>query len=234
MTKRLLLISSSFHDRSGYLDHAEDELKNFLGSTRRLLFFPYAAHDHTTYGKATRARFAEMGYQLDSAHDVEKPCEALENAEAVFVGGGNTFRLLNELYRLDLLSSIRRRVEDGMPYIGSSAGSVVACPTLKTTNDMPIVQPPSFEALGLVGFQINPHYTDPDPTSLHRAETRERRLLEFLEENNEKVIALREGAILSIWDVSVTLRGVAGARIFCRNCTPLDVLPGTSLGMLSP
>jgi dipeptidase E len=232
--KRLLLISSSFHHHGGYLDHAETELKHFLGNTKRVLFVPHAAHDLASYGDTTRLRFADMGYELESVHELKNAGDAVRRAEAIFIGGGNTFRLLDALYRLDLLFLIRERVESGMLYIGSSAGSVVACPSLKTTNDMPIIQPRSFEALGLVRFQINPHYTDPDPSSTYRAETRDGRLLEFLEENDSRIIALREGAMLLVQGGAIALRGITGARIFSRGIPPLDILPGEQLDMVRP
>ena len=141
-----------------------------------------------------------MGYQLSSIHQCEDKQRAIKDAEAIFIGGGNTFRLLKALYEFDLLTSIRQRVENGMPFIGSSAGSNVAAPTIKTTNDMPIVEPPSFEALDLIHFQINPHYLDPDPASRHMGETREERMLQFLEENETPVVGLREGAMIRIED----------------------------------
>ncbi len=173
-----------------------------------------------------------MGYDLRSLHRAPSPRAAVGGAEAIFVGGGNTFRLLKSLYDHDLLDAIRARVASGAPYIGSSAGSVVACPTLKTTNDMPIVEPSSFEALGLVAFQINAHYLDPDPNSTHMGETREVRLREFLEENDLPVVALREGAILRVDDSRVRLGGTTGARLFRRGLPPEELQPGEWPGAL--
>ena len=169
--RRLLLISNSTLYGSGYLDHAEEEIRRFLGHAARVLFVPFALYDRDVYAKLARDRFGAMGYRLDSAHEARDAAGAVAEADAVFVGGGNTFRLLKSLYDYDLVAPIRRRVNEGMPYIGSSAGSNVACPTIKTTKDMPIVQPPSFDALGLVPFQISPHYLDPDPNSTHMGET---------------------------------------------------------------
>jgi dipeptidase E len=224
--KSLLLISNSTMFGRGYLDHAESEIRAHLGGIERVLFVPYALYDREAYAAAARKRFGTMGFELESIHRSTHPRVAAGRAEAIFIGGGNTFRLLNSLYQHELLPVIRARVEQGMPYIGSSAGSVVACPTLKTTNDMPIVQPPSFEALGLIGFQINAHYVDPDPNSTHMGETREVRLREFLEENELPVIGLREGAMLRIEDSTVRLKGTTGARIFRRGKDPVDVQPG--------
>jgi dipeptidase E len=230
--KRLLLISNSTLHGSGYLDHAEGEIRDFLGNVRKVLFVPFALFDRDAYAAKARERFAAMDYQLTSIHEIENQQETVENAEAVFIGGGNTFRLLKSLYECGLLEPIRRRVENGMPYIGSSAGSNVAAPTIKTTNDMPIVEPPSFAALGLVDFQINPHYLDPDPASKHMGETREERLLQFLEDNETPVVGLREGAIIRVENGSALLKGSTGARIFRRGHEAIEVLPGARLDEL--
>jgi dipeptidase E len=170
-----------------------------------------------------------MGYGLDSLHEAPDAREAISRAEALFIGGGNTFRLLRALQELSLLEPIRRRVEEGMLYIGSSAGSVVACPTIRTTNDMPIVEPAGFEALGLVPFQINAHYLDADPASTHMGETREERLSQFHEENPEPVVGLREGTMLRVEGDSVVLQGGRPARIFRPGKEPVEVPPGTAL-----
>ena len=175
---------------------------------------------------------ASWGWRLDSLHEARDKEQAILRAEAIFCGGGNTFRLLDALYELDLLSPIRRRVSEGMPYVGASAGSNLACPTIKTTNDMPIVEPLSFDALGLVPFQINPHYLDPVPGSTHMGETRETRIREFHEENETPVVGLREGAMLRVEGDSVELRGRAGARIFRRGEEPVEVTPVAEIGAL--
>jgi dipeptidase E len=228
-SKRLLLISNSTLHGGGYLDHAEREIRDFLGNARRVLFVPFALFDRDAYAAKARVRFAAMGYELTSIHEVQNQQESVENAEANFNGGGNTFRLLKSLYEFELLEPIRRCVENGVPYIGSSAGSNVAAPTIKTTNDMPIVEPPSFVALGLVDFQINPHYLDPDPASKHMGETREERLLQFLEDNETPVVGLREGAIIRVENGSALLKGSTGARIFRRGQEAIEVLPGARL-----
>ena len=170
-----------------------------------------------------------MGCELDSLHESPAPKDAIRDAEALFVGGGNTFRLLATLYRLDLLPLLRARVAEGMLYCGASAGSNLAGPTIRTTNDMPIVEPPSLEALGLVPFQINPHYVDPEPGSRHMGETREERLRQFHEENDAPVVGLREGSMLRVEGAEVLLRGIAGARIFRRGLDPVEASPGGSL-----
>jgi len=227
--KRLLLISNSTLHGSGYLDHAESEIRSFLGDAKRVLFVPYALFDRDKYATNARQRFQKMGYELTSVHTAENPVTAVNETDAVFIGGGNTFRLLNALYEFDLIEAIRKRVSNGMPYIGSSAGSNVAAPTIKTTNDMPIVQPPTFNALGLVSFQINPHYLDPDPNSKHMGETREERIVQFLEESDTPVVGLREGAMLRVENGETILLGSTGARIFRKGMQPSEILPGTRL-----
>jgi len=228
-TRRLLLISNSTLHGSGYLDHAETEIRDFLGELKHVLFVPFALVDRDKYASTAQGRFQKMGYELTSIHTAANPVHAIRETDAMFIGGGNTFRLLKALYEFDLLDVIRERVDAGMPYIGSSAGSNMACPTIRTTNDMPIVQPPSFNALGLVSFQINPHYLDPNPGSKHMGETREERIIQYLEENETPVVGLREGAMLRIENGETILRGSTGARIFRRGFDPLEVSPGAKL-----
>ena len=227
--KRILLISNSTLYGSGYLDHAEAEIRSFLGAPKRVLFVPFALHDRDKYAATAKQRFSKMGYELSSIHTADDPVRAVNHTDAIFIGGGNTFRLLKALYDFDLLGPIRDRVAARVPYIGSSAGSNVAGPTIRTTNDMPIVQPPSFDALGLVSFQINPHYLDPDPNSRHMGETREERILQFLEENDTPVVGLREGAMLRIENGETILRGSTGARIFRKGLDAIETLPGAHL-----
>lgn len=222
---RLLLISSSLVHGYGFLDHAEPELRRILDGIGSLAFAPFAQHDHAGYTARIRERFAAMDVdvtQVRGRADVEA-------AEALFIGGGNSFRLLHALYELDLLDPIRTRVRGGMPYIGSSAGTNAATPSIRTTNDMPIVYPPSFDALALVPFQINPHYIDADPTSTHKGETREERLREFHEENTTPVVGLREGSMLRVEGDVVTLVGLVAARVFRRGEEPVEVEPGSRL-----
>jgi dipeptidase E len=229
VAENLLLLSTSTVYGTAYLEHAFPELREFLGSVRRVLFVPFAIQDHDAYAARARATFSELGYALDSLHEAADPAAAIAHAEAVFCGGGNTFRLLKTLYDRDLVGVLRHRARAGLPYLGASAGSNLACPTIKTTNDMPIVQPPSFEALALVPFQINPHYLDPDPSSRHMGESRETRIREFHEENAAPVVGLREGAMLRVENGSVRLRGKAGARLFRRGQPPIEVTPRSTL-----
>jgi dipeptidase E len=229
---KVLLVSNSTVYGRGYLDHVESEIKSFLGSIQRVLFFPFALHDRDAYTATARTRFGAMGYFIESAHETAAPKESVERTDAIFIGGGNTFRLLKALQDLGLIEAIRRKVSSGAPYIGSSAGSNVAGPTIKTTKDMPIVQPRSFDSLGLVPFQISPHYLDPDPNSTHMGETQEERILQFLEENDTPVVGIREDAWLVCNNGAVTLKGRAGARIFRRGHAPVEVVPGTEISDL--
>jgi dipeptidase E len=230
--RRLLLLSTSTLFGGGYLEYATADVRDFLRGTRRILFVPFALHDRDTYAGKARERFAALGFELDSLHQAADMHGAVQSAEAIFIGGGNTFRLLKTLYDFDLLDAIRARVGEGMPYMGSSAGSNVAAPTIRTTNDMPIAEPPSFNALGLVPFQINPHYLDPEPGSTHMGETREERIVQFLEENETPVIGLREGAMLWIENGACELKGSKGARLFRRGAQPEELQPGAKLDLL--
>lgn len=216
----LLLISSSVVHGYGFLDHSEPEIKRILEGRKRVTFIPFAGHDHAAYVGKVRNRLALMGFDV---------VERIEDGEAIFIGGGNTFRLLKALYERKMIDLIRERVRDGLPYIGSSAGSNVAGPTIKTTNDMPIVYPPSFDALNLVPFQINPHYLDPDPEGTHKGETREQRINEFHEENDTPVVGLREGTMLRVEGGEVTLQGMARARVFRRGQEPLEIEPSSAI-----
>jgi len=231
-TSRLLLISNSTVHGRGYLDHVQEQIKMFLGDARKALFFPFALYDRNDYAAEAKARFAAMGYDLESAHATDNPKKAIGRADALFIGGGNTFRLLKALQDRELLQAIRRKVKSGAPYIGSRTRSNVAGPTIKTTKDMPIVQPHSFDSLKLVPFQISPHYLDPDPNSTHMGETQEERILQFLEENETPVVGIREGAWILIENRAVTLKGETGARIFRRGQAPVEVSPGGEISKL--
>jgi dipeptidase E len=229
---RVLLVSNSTVYGRGYLDHVESEIRSFLGSAQRVLFFPFALYDRDAYAATAKRRFDAMGYLLESVHQAKNPHRAIKETDAIFVGGGNTFRLLKALQDLDLIEPIRQKVRGGAPYIGSSAGSNVAGPTIKTTKDMPIVEPRSFESLGLVPFQISPHYLDPDPSSHHMGETQEERILQFLEENDTPVVGMREGAWLLVEGCSVMLKGLSGTRIFRRGQPPVETVPISQISEL--
>ncbi len=172
MEKRLLLISNSTCYGSNYLDHCQNEIQEFMQGITDILFIPFALHDVDMYESLAKDRFKKMGILLTSLHRSRDQKSSIEKAHALFVGGGNTFRLINELYIRDIISTIREKIEKGMPYIGTSAGSNIACPTIKTTNDMPIIYPPTFDALNTIPFQINPHFIDAMPHIKHMGETR--------------------------------------------------------------
>lgn len=226
--KSLLLLSNSTNHGQGYLDHAMPRIRDWLGPVERLVFVPFALQDHAAYTDKVRERLAPEGVAVEGLTEGAGP-GALDEAEAVFVGGGNTFRLLDRLQRAGLLETLRGRVAAGMRYMGASAGTNMACPTIRTTNDMPIVQPADFVALGLVPFQINPHYVDPDPGSQHMGETRETRIREYHEENDTPVVGLREGGWIGVEDDAALLEGPRPARLFRQGRDPEEVLPGADI-----
>jgi dipeptidase E len=215
-----------------------DQMSSALGPVSRVLFVPYALADHDGYVRTMTERGLQAGYPLEGIHLASDHVAAVREAEAIFVGGGNTFRLLAALYRLGLLDPIRERVREGMPYLGISAGTNVACPTIRTTNDMPIVEPPSLDALGLVPFQVNPHYhpgsnwvRHGDELVEHFGETRDDRIREFHEENDTPVVGLGEGGVLRVEAGRVELIG-AGARVFRRGESAVDLEVGSDLAPL--
>lgn len=229
---KLLLLSNSTQPGHAYLQHALPEVTTLLPARARLAFVPYALADHDGYTARVRGALGEAGVTVRGVHEAD-PLDVLRDSDAVFVGGGNSFRLLSALYATGLLDALPAAVRDGLPYLGASAGTNMAAPTLRTTNDMPIVQPPSFTTLGLVPFQINPHYLDPDPSSSHQGETRELRLLQYLEENPGPVLGLREGTWLRREGHILTLAGEpAGARLFDRGADPVEIATGTDLSHL--
>ncbi|HEX8847080.1 MAG TPA: dipeptidase PepE [Pyrinomonadaceae bacterium] len=233
--KRLLLLSSSMVQGAGYLEYYKGAIEDFLGvGVKRVLFVPFAVVTTTfdEYASKVREAFGTMGYELDSVHEAVDANAAVRLAEAVVVGGGNTFHLLRGLYETGLIESIRESVMRGVPYVGWSAGSNVACPTIRTTNDMPIVEPQSFNALNLVPFQINPHYMDELPAG-HQGETRAQRIAEFTKANpNVYVVGLREGSTLRIEDSRIRLIGEKEARVFRSGEEPVEYKPEDSLEFL--
>ncbi len=223
---KLLLISNSTNAGEDYLSHCKVNIKNFLGEQKKTaLFIPYAAvtFSYDIYAEKVRDKFHSVGHDIVSIHNFDDEVEAVRNAEAIVVGGGNTFALTKKMQELGLISAIRERVLNGIPYIGWSAGSNVACPSIRTTNDMPIVEPESFNVFDLVPFQINPHYLDTHPDG-HAGETREMRIQEFIEMNRDIfVIGLREGTMLLINNKSIKLIGKRNARIFKFGQTPKEL-----------
>lgn len=222
----LLLISNSTNPGEGYLDHCAGLLaKHFQG--RSVAFVPYALADLDGYADRAESRFAELGVELRSVHRSNDPAREIRESGGVFVGGGNTFRLLARCRSLGLLAAIQDLVLGGSPYAGASAGSNLACPTIKTTNDMPIVDPRGFEALGLFPLQINPHYVDRDPDAAHGGETREQRIAEFHEESTTPVIGIREGSVLEHEAGRTRLLGPNQARLFLSGELPRELNSGS-------
>lgn len=231
MIRLLLLSNSQCHDQ-GYLDHAADAIRaHFAAADGPIAFVPFAVHDRDGYGRRVAERFAALDLETLTVTADAAGVETLESAAGIFVGGGNTFRLLGELRRQGMIEVIRKRVAVGVPYMGSSAGSGIAGPTLKTSNDMPIVDPQGFEALGLVDYQLNLHYLDPDPDSKHMGETRELRLTEYLEENETPVVALREGAWISVDGDRHVVGGETGGLIFRRGRDPKPIEAGDAIDL---
>lgn len=227
--RRLMLLSNSTNHGERYLAHAAEEMLQLLAGCSRILFVPFALHDRAAYTAKFRTRLEELGKNVDQLAADATGQRQIETAEAVFVGGGNTFRLLKTLREAELLAPLRARALAGMPYLGASAGINLAGPTIRTTNDMPIVEPRGFDALGLVPFQINPHYLDADPASTHMGETRAERIAEFHEENAAVVVGLRERAWIRVEGERGWLGGERGACIFRRGGAPEERSTGDAL-----
>jgi dipeptidase E len=227
----LMLLSNSYSPGLGLLEHALDTVGELLGAGSRVLFVPFADSDPDRYADAMSAALAPVGARVTGAHRVADPVRALAEHDAVFVGGGNSFRLLRAAQRCGLLPAIRERVAAGLPYLGTSAGANLACPTIRTTNDMPIVAPASLGALALIPFQINPHYPAASPGA-GPGETRDQRLHEFLEENDVPVLALREGSWLRVQGPAASIGGTAGGRVFTRGAAARPVEPGDDVSYL--
>ena len=223
--KRILLASTSTVYGGTYLSYLQDELIDFFTGIDEILFVPYARPSgitHDEYTQIAQQFFNRVGKRIVGLHTFADLKKAIRQAKAIFTGGGNTFVLVNQLYGLEVMDVLREAVENGTLYMGTSAGSNIAGQTMQTTNDMPIVYPPSFKTLGLVPFNINPHYLDPDPQSKHKGETRETRIKEFHVFNDTPVIGLREGSWLRVEDERVSLKGDLTARIFLKGQEPYE------------
>lgn len=231
----LLLLSNSTNPEQEWLEHAGQAIREFLGTIKGpLLFVPYAAvtFSFEEYAGRAGAKFREFGYTLKSIHEAQDFQAAIEQASGYVVGGGNTWYLVDQLYQTGIMESLRNQVMTGKPYIGWSAGANIACPSLQTTNDMPIVQPAEFATLNLVPFQINPHYLDSNPLE-HQGETREQRILEYIHVNPDVYVAgLREGSGLRITSQSIRLLGEKSVRIFKSDRVPTEYYPGDPLNFL--
>lgn len=231
---KLLLISNSTNAGEEYLRYPLPEIGRFLAGIREIVFVPYAAvtFSYAEYERKVQARFAELGIRVRSVHRTKDPAAMIRTAEAICVGGGNTFALARKMQQQGLMQAILRRIKAGTPYVGWSAGSNVCCPTISTTNDMPIVEPESFRAIGAVKFQINPHYLDANPAG-HAGETREQRILEFIEANPRRWVAgLREGCMLRLEGERLELIGNRPMRLFRKGVETFEVQPGDDLSFL--
>lgn len=234
--KNLILASTSTLHGQEYLEYLIPHLKSHFSGCKEVLFLPYARPggiSHEAYTATAQKAFEKAGLDIKGIHEFDDPVKAIQEAEGIFTGGGNTFLLVQQLYKYELLSLIKESLNHGTPYLGTSAGTNIAGLTIKTTNDMPIVYPPSFNTLGLVPFNINPHYLDPDPHSTHKGETRETRIKEFHEFNTPPVVGIREGSWLEVKGKNIRLKGEATARIFEAGQDPYEVEPETLLNDLS-
>lgn len=228
MSKKLVIASTSTIYGGHYLEYLQDELKEFLQGVETLLFIPYARPkgiSHDKYTTKAQEGFSKLNITVRGIHSYEDPHKAIEGAQAIFTGGGNTFLLVSQLYELGLMGTLREVITKGTPYIGTSAGSNITGITMQTTNDMPIVFTPSFDTLGIIPFNINPHYLDPQEGSKHMGESRETRILEYHSQNNTPVIGLREGSWLRVHGEEITLKGELSARIFRKNQSPFEIQP---------
>lgn len=231
-----LLASTSTIYGGTYLDYLFEPLKELFKNTQEILFIPYARPSgilYDDYEAIAKTAFKKIGKELRGIHTYENRTEAIQNAKGIFTGGGNSFVLVSELYKLNLISALQEAIKNGAPYLGTSAGSNIAGPSIQTSNDMPIVYPPSFDTLSIVPFNINPHYLDPDPTSKHKGETRETRIKEFHKFNDIPVIGLREGSWVRIKGDQIILEGLdLTARIFEKEKAPYEIVSQTILNGL--
>ncbi len=233
--KNCIIASSSTIHGSGPLEYLFDSLEELYTNTEEILFIPYArpggiSHDEYTIG--VNNIFKKIGKRIMGIHMFEDPIEAIKNANGIYTGGGNTFLLVHQLYKNNVITTLKEKIESGAPYLGTSAGSNICGLTMQTTNDMPIVYPPSFMTLGILPFNINAHYIDPDPTSTHKGETRETRIKEFHKLNTQPVVGLREGSWLRVKESTITLEGELDARIFEQNKAPYEIETGKTLSQL--
>lgn len=231
--KSLILASTSTLHGGEYLEYLLPELKKLFKNCKTIIFIPYARPSgisHEEYTQKTAQTFAQIGIEIKGIHEFEDPIAAINNAEGFFTGGGNTFLLVLQLYQHNIMSVLAEAVKNGVPYLGTSAGSNICGPTMQTTNDMPIVYPPSFQTLGLIPFNINPHYLDTDLNSKHMGESRETRINEYHEYNNVAVLGLREGSWIEVKGDSITLKGNLKARLFKKNKTPIELETERDLG----
>ena len=230
--RKLIIASTSTVHGTNYLEYLMPTLKTFFKGIKTLIFIPYARPSgisYDAYTLKTREIFKELSIDVRGIHEFDNPMEAIAKAEAIFTGGGNTFELVNQLYKNNLLFVLKKAVNNGTPYLGTSAGSNICGISMMNTNDMPVVHPPSFLTLGLIPFNINAHYLDPNPDSTHMGETRETRIKEFHVYQNTPVLGLREGSWLEVLNDSITLKGSLSARWFEKNTPPKELKSNSKL-----
>lgn len=230
--KNLIIASTSTLHSGNYLDYLLPTLKEHFSNLKTLVFVPYARPGgitHDEYTSKVKSVFTLIGIDVKGLHEFENPKEAIINAEAIFTGGGNTFLLVHQLYKNDVMDVLEQVLRNGTPYLGTSAGSNITGLTMQTTNDMPIIYPPSFKTLGILPFNLNPHYLDPDTNSTHMGETRETRLKEYHAFNTVPVLGLREGSWLEVKGDAILLKGTLTARWFTQNSPAIELAPDTDL-----
>jgi dipeptidase E len=234
--KQLLIASTSTVHGSDYLDYLLEPLKIHFKNVETILFIPFARPggiSHEGYTKIVKLAFSKIDKSVKGLHEFENPKEAINTAKGIFTGGGNTFVLVDQLYKINVIDTLKTAIESGTPYVGTSAGSNICGLTIGTSNDMPIAYPPSFNTLGVIPFNINPHYLDPNPNSTHMGETRETRIQEFHHFNSQPVIGLREGSYLEVLGSKITLKGPLNARVFKKNKMPYELKPESDVSNLN-
>lgn len=230
--KKAIIASTSTLHQGNYLEYLLPEVELLFQNCKKIIFIPFARPggiSHDEYTEKVRTVFQKINIEVHGLHEFENPIQALEEAQGIFTGGGNTFLLVKQLHDLHLMPVLKKAIESGTPYLGTSAGSNICGITMQTTNDMPIVYPSSFATLGIINFNLNPHYLDPDVNSKHMGETRATRIKEFHHWNATPVIGLREGSWLEVKGENVILKGALTARVFRQNLEPIEVESGTYL-----
>jgi dipeptidase E len=233
--KNIIIASTSTLHGADYLDYLLPELKIHFEHCKTILFIPFARPSgisHDEYTKIVSLAFTKINKEVKGIHEFEDFSKAITTAEGIFTGGGNTFLLVSQLYKNKIMGLLADTIKKGTPYLGTSAGSNICGLTMQTTNDMPIIYPPSFQTLGLIPFNINPHYADPDLQSNHMGETRETRINEFHSFNNIPVLGLREGSWLEVKGESIRLKGNLAARLFRQNQVPKEIESASDLSYL--
>lgn len=233
--KKLIIASTSTLHGGEYLDYLLPTLKDHFKDCTEIIFIPYARPSgisHDDYTSIARNAFSKINKSVKGLHEFENPIRAIEQAQGIFTGGGNTFLLVSQLYKFNLMDTLATYVVSGTPYLGTSAGSNITGISIQTTNDMPIIYPPSFNSLGIIPFNLNPHYLDPDPNSNHMGETRETRIKEFHSFNSIPVLGLREGSWLEVQGEKIILKGKLTARLFQTQQVAVEINPETDLAYL--